>query len=73
MLALPTRRQNFHSTREGNLEQSLRSHLYSINLNTDQYSTPPKPNQVDYSLTINITIVSHARQQPQKEKNTLYT
>ena len=38
------------------------SHLLNIDLNTDQYSTPPKPNRVDYPLTVNDTLVNSHHQ-----------
>ena len=40
------------------------SHLLNIDLNTDQYSTPPTPNRVDYSLIVNSTLVNNPRQDP---------
>ena len=40
------------------------SHLLNIDLTTDQYSTPPTPNRVDYPLTVNNTFVSSPRQDP---------
>ena len=40
------------------------SHLLNIDLTTDQYSTPPTPNRVDYPLIVNNTLVSSPRQDP---------
>ena len=40
------------------------SHLLNIDLNTDQYSTPPTPNRVDYPLIVNDTLVNSSRQDP---------
>ena len=40
------------------------SHLFNIDLTTDQYSTPPTPNLVDYPLIVNNTLVSSPRQDP---------
>ena len=39
-------------------------HLLNINLNTDQYSTLPTPNRVDYPLIVNNTLVNSPRQDP---------
>ena len=38
------------------------SHLQNIILNSDQYSTNPAPNRVDYPLNFIETLVSHPRQ-----------
>ena len=40
------------------------SHLLNIDLTTDQYSTPPTLNRVDYPLIVNNTLVSSRRQDP---------
>ena len=40
------------------------SHLLNIDLTTDQYSTPPTPNRVDYPLIVNHTLVNNPRQDP---------
>ena len=40
------------------------SHLLNIDLTTDQYSTPPTPNRVDYPLIVNNTLVNSPRQDP---------
>ena len=40
------------------------SHLLNIDLTTDQYSTSPTPNRVDYPLFVNNTLVSSPRQDP---------
>ena len=40
------------------------NHLLNIDLTTDQYSTPPTPNRVDYSLIVNHTLVNGPRQDP---------
>ena len=40
------------------------SHLLNIDLTTDQYSTPPTPNRVDYPLNVNNTLFSSPRQDP---------
>ena len=34
------------------------SHLLNIDLTTDQYSTPPTPNRVDYRLIVNDTLIN---------------
>ena len=38
--------------------------LRNIDLTTDQYSTPPTPNRIDYSLIVNDTLVNSSRQDP---------
>ena len=40
------------------------NHLLNIDLTTDQYSTPPTPNRVDYPLIVNHTLVNSPRQDP---------
>ena len=40
------------------------SHLLNIDLTTDQYSTPPTPNRVDYPLIVNTTLDNSPRQDP---------
>ena len=40
------------------------NHLLNIDLTTDQYSTPPTPNRVDYPLIVNHTLVKSPRQDP---------
>ena len=40
------------------------SHSLNIVLTTDQNSTTPKPNRVDYPLIINNTLVTNPRQYP---------
>ena len=40
------------------------NHLLNIDLTTDQYSTPPTPNRVDYPLIVNNTLVNSPRQDP---------
>ena len=40
------------------------SHLLNIDLTSDQYSTPPTPNRVDYPLIVNNTLVNSPRQDP---------
>ena len=37
------------------------NHLLNIDLTTDQYSTPPTPNRVDYPLIVNHTLVNSPR------------
>ena len=39
-------------------------HLLNIDFSTDQCSTPPTPNRVDYLLVVNNTLVSNPRQDP---------
>ena len=39
-------------------------HLLDIDLNTDQYSTSPTPNLVDYHLIVNGILVNSSRQDP---------
>ena len=38
--------------------------MLNIDLTTDQYSTPPTPNRVDYPLIVNDTLVNSPRQDP---------
>ena len=38
--------------------------MLNIDLTTDQYSTPPTPNRVDYPLIVNNTLVNSPRQDP---------
>ena len=40
------------------------NHLLNIDLTTDQYSTPPTTNRVDYPLIVNHTFVNSPRQDP---------
>ena len=40
------------------------THLLNIDLTTDQYSTPPTPNRVDYPLIVNDTLVNSPHQDP---------
>ena len=40
------------------------SHLLNIDLTTDQYSTPPTPNRVDYPSIVNDTVINSPRQDP---------
>ena len=39
-------------------------HLLNIDLTTDQYSTPPTPNRIDYPLIVTDTLVSNPCQDP---------
>ena len=40
------------------------NHLLNIDLTTDQYSTPPTPNRVDYPLIVNNTLINSPRRDP---------
>ena len=40
------------------------SHLLNIDPTTDQYSTPPTPNRIEYPLIVNDTLVNSPRQYP---------